>query len=176
MARRATLIVVAVPPAFTLMGVVLYLMKIANADSEVWIAICGVTGALLALAMLVTDPTSPALPQDSASGRIAVLRHAHGWGAATILIVFLGAHLINHLFALAGADVHVATMKMLRHVYRNPWIEPALIVLLFFQVLSGLVLWRPRTAGASDFLSTLQTASGAYLAVFLTSHINSVFG
>jgi len=67
--------------------------------------------------MLVTDPTSPALPQDSASGRIAVLRHAHGWGAATILVVFLGAHLINHLLALAGADVHVATMKMLRHLY-----------------------------------------------------------
>ena len=104
-----------------------------------------------------------------------MLRHAHGWGAATILVVFLGAHLINHLLGLAGADVHVATMKMLRHVYRNPWIEPALIVLLFFQVLSGLVLWRPRTAGASDYLSTLQTASGAYLAVFLTSHINSVF-
>jgi hypothetical protein len=45
------------------MGLVLYLMRIANADPDVWIAICGVTGALLALAMLVTGPKSPALPQ-----------------------------------------------------------------------------------------------------------------
>ena len=175
MARRIALFVVAAPPAFTLLGVILYLMKIQNADIPVWIAMWAVIGVLLALAMLVTDRAAPAPLRSGAPTRIAVLRHLHGWSAAAILITFLAAHLTNHLLALVGVDTHVVVMKMLRHVYRNRWIEPSLIVLLFFQVLSGLVLWRPRTSDAADFLTTLQTGSGAYLAVYLASHVNSVF-
>ncbi len=59
----------------------------------------------------------------------------------------------NSARALARENSHVSLR----------WIEP------------GLILWRPRTAEPADVLTTLRTASGAYLAVFLASHVNSVF-
>ena len=175
LARRVALFAVAAPPAFTLLGVLLYLMKISNADVAVWIDMWIAIAIVVGLSMLITDPATAASPPTGATQRIAWLRHAHGWSAAIIVVVFLGAHLINHLIGLLGSEAHLTTMKMLRQIYRNRWIEPTLIYFVSFQVLSGLVLWRPKTAEPADFLATLQTASGAYLAVYLASHVNSVF-
>jgi len=175
MARRTALLVVATPPAFTLLGVVLYLARIEGNDIPVWIVTWAVIAVALLLVFLVTDPAAAAPLRGETPARIAVLRHAHGWGAALIIAVFLAGHLINHLLALAGTETHLAVMKMLREVYRNRWIETGLIILIFLQVVTGLVLWRPRTSGPADSLTTLQTASGAYLAVYLASHINAVF-
>jgi hypothetical protein len=88
---------------------------------------------------------------------------------------FIAAHLLNHLVALEGSAAHGVLMHALRHIYRNVWVEPVLLVLLAFQLLSGIILWQPRTRGAADALGTLQTASGIYLAVYLTSHVDAVF-
>lgn len=66
-------------------------------------------------------------------------------------------------------------MHVLRVVYRNGVVEPLLIGVIALQVISGLVLSRPKIRLAADSLGTLQTASGIYLAVFLLSHVNSVF-
>jgi hypothetical protein len=175
LARRVAHLVVAVPPAFTIVGVVLHLMHIENADIPVWIGVWTVAGILAAIVMLTTDPQSPASIGGSAPARLALLRYAHGYVAVAIMVVFLAPHLVNHLFGFGGSEAHASVMTALRTVYRNAWIEPLLIVLVFFQVLSGIVLWRPRTAEGADLLATLQTASGVYLAVYLAAHVNSVF-
>jgi hypothetical protein len=50
-----------------------------------------------------------------------------------------------------------------------------LVAVVLFQIGSGVVLLLRRTARASDLFGTLQTAAGAYLAVFLSSHLTAVF-
>ena len=74
-----------------------------------------------------------------------------------------------------GTQVHKSVMLVLRHVYRAGWLEPILIALFFFQIVSGLVLLMPKLSVKQDLLGSLQTASGAYLVIFIASHINSVF-
>lgn len=52
------------------------------------------------------------------------------------LSVFLLLHLTNHLFALAGPAVHIAVMKLLRHIYRFPPVEVFLLLCVLFQIAS----------------------------------------
>ncbi len=66
-------------------------------------------------------------------------------------------------------------MDIGRTVYRAKAIEPVLVVLLLFQIASGLHLaWR-HSAVTQDFFRTFQIASGVYLSVFILGHMNSVF-
>ncbi len=66
-------------------------------------------------------------------------------------------------------------MNGLRTVYRSNAIQPALVALLMFQIASGGALLRRRVRIESDFFGSLQTASGAYLAAFILSHLTAVF-
>jgi hypothetical protein len=171
---RLSLIMVATPPAFTLVGVVLYLMKITGADTGVWVALCAIIGVGTILRYLTLDlKAPPAAPE--APARPGRLRYSHGVVTALLWVGFIAAHLFNHLVALEGAAAHGAVLHALRQVYRNRWVEPARLVLLAFQLLSGLMLWQPKTRKATDLLGTLQSASGIYLAVYLASHVNAVF-
>lgn len=174
-ARRAVHLFVATPPIFTLMGVLLYLMKINNADIPTWIGLWTAIGLIFALTTLTINPDTPAPTISDDTRRIGMLRVTHGYVAVGLLILFLASHLLNHVFGLVSSEKHTSVMEVLRVIYRNAWVEPVLIALVFFQVLSGLVLWRPRTAEPTDFLGTLQTASGAYLGMYLVAHVNSVF-
>jgi hypothetical protein len=50
------------------------------------------------------------------------------------------------------------------------------VIFLLFQIGSGLVLlWRKLGQPAPSWLDTLRAASGAYLALFLLSHLSAVF-
>jgi hypothetical protein len=171
LARRLSCLAVAVPPAYTLVGVVLYLMKIDGHDIVVW------SGLWLALAgyFAMVSSTTPPISLVTHDKTYLKLRVAHGIASVAILLVFLAPHLFNHLLGVLGTDVHQSVMKVLRVVYRNGFLEPIIIVTFFFQILSGLVLIRPKTARRADLIDALQTASGAYLALFIASHINSVF-
>lgn len=171
LARRLACLAVAAPPAYTLMGVLLYLMKINGHDLWVW---SGLWLALIAYFSMVSS-TLPSIDFSRHARTYVKLRVAHGIASVAILLVFLAPHLFNHLFGVLGSDAHRAVMEVLRGVYRNGWLEPIIIVTFFFQILSGLVLIRPRTQQRADLLDALQTASGAYLALFIASHINSVF-
>lgn len=176
-ARRITHLVVAVPPLFVLMGVLLFLMRVEGMDVAVWTALW----LAVAAATLMRQFADPADEHTAGVGpqvshrRNATLRVMHGATAVAILIAFLAPHLGNHLSALWGDGVHLRIMHVLRVVYRNGWVEPLLIGIIALQVISGLVLSRPKTRVAADFLGTLQVASGIYLAIFLLSHVNSVF-
>ncbi|WP_233836398.1 hypothetical protein [Paraburkholderia sp. ZP32-5] len=170
--RRLAHFTFASPPLFVIVGVLLYLMKINGADGKVWLGIwaCVIVGSMLALSIERSDTSrSPSIPN---TGPVRVL---HGVASVAIIAVFLFPHLGNHAVGIFGTDVHKAVMLVLRHVYRAGWLEPILIGLFFFQIVSGMVLLMPKLSRRQGTLESLQTASGAYLVVFIASHVNSVF-
>jgi hypothetical protein len=103
------------------------------------------------------------------------LRSVHGVSALTILLIFLAPHIANHLTAMWSAGLHKSVMNGLRTVYRHNAIQPAVVTLLLFQIASGGALLRKRIPVKKDFFGSLQTASGAYLGVFVVSHLTAVF-
>jgi hypothetical protein len=172
LARRLSHLVVATPPLFTLLGVVLYLMKIDGIDGVVWIGPWAAAAMLGILLTSVSAPGPAALHDERAHRR---LRAIHGIVSLVLLLVFLGPHMFNHLAGWWGIEAHRAIMRTLRVMYRQGLLEPLIITAFFFQILSGLVLLRRSSAATGDALGALQTASGIYLAVFIAAHINSVF-
>lgn len=108
-------------------------------------------------------------PGDRPSPR---LRVAHGV-AAVLILLFVTFHLFNHLVGLLGPDAHARVMKLGRLVYRSPVIEPVLVTFLIFQVAGGVALawrWSARPLG---LVKAIQVGSGAYLAAFILTHMNS---
>jgi succinate dehydrogenase/fumarate reductase cytochrome b subunit len=97
------------------------------------------------------------------------IHRASGIAISTFFIV----HIINHLFALAGADMHIAVMNLLRAVYRFPPVEVFLLMCVGIQIASGLwLLW---TKGFSkNAFDVLQALSGLYLSFFLIYHVRAV--
>jgi len=103
------------------------------------------------------------------------LRIAHGYSALAILVIFLAPHIANHLTAIWSTEFHKAVMNILRLIYRASLIQTALVGLFLFQITGGMaLLWR-KIATPNGFIGSLQTASGAYLAAFVTSHLMAVF-
>jgi hypothetical protein len=99
-------------------------------------------------------------------------RVAHGVSAA-LIACFVLFHLANHLSGLAGPAVHAAIMKTGRQIYRAAPVEPVLVILLFFQVASGLRLAWQWSEARNDAFRIFQIGSGAYLAAFILTHLNS---
>jgi hypothetical protein len=87
---------------------------------------------------------------------------------AVLLGLFLILHLGNHLAGLFGQDVHSSAQTTLRTVYRAPVIEVLLLAMLAMQIGLGLMLLARRRR------LTLQTVSGAYLALFVGVHVSIV--
>ena len=173
-ARKMGCAAVAAPPAYTLMGVVLYLIKVNGAEMAVWTALC-LSVALYGSLMLMVHGASGTQPLSVSPSPVVRLTVAHGVSAVLLLAVFIVPHLSNHALGIFGFDVHRRLMHVLRLVYRNPLVQPVLLVLFLFQAISGLVLLRSKMAQRSDFWLTLQIASAAYLLIFIPTHINSVF-
>ena len=116
--------------------------------------------------------------RSSAIGAVAVrpakLAYAHGISAA-VITAFALFHLANHLTGVLGGEAHMAVMRHLRTVYRQPAIEIVLLNCVLFQVGSGMVLLLRRTRRpAKEWIEVLQNASGAYLMLFFASHISAV--
>jgi len=174
-AARLAQLVIAAPPLYTLLGVFLYLMKINDHDGAVWVGLWCTAAVGAALLTLVSADSEPLARPAGNARRYAVLRSVHGISALLLLAVFLGPHLFNHLAGLGGLDLHRAIMKTLRLLYRNGVLQPLIIAMFFFQIISGLVLYRRKSALTHDLLDVLQTGSGLYLSVFIAGHINSVF-
>lgn len=163
--RRLALAALAAPPLFVLTGVVAGLVRSPVRDIWIW-----------PLAWLLAGAAASMSPAGEGSSRPVpgALRVAHGVSAALILL-FVAFHLTNHLTGLLGADAHGRVMKAGRLVYRSALVEPVLVGLLLFQVASGLRLawrWSDRPV---DFARAIQLGSGAYLAAFILTHMNSAF-
>ena len=83
--------------------------------------------------------------------------------------------ILNHASAVLSLELNQAMMNALRKWYRSGLIQPVLVTLMLFQVVSGVtLLWRA-TAAQGDLYRTLQTSTGAFLTAFIVSHLNSVF-
>jgi len=116
------------------------------------------------------DPTlSGAHP---AYRRLAV---AHGMSALAILILFVLPHLANHLAGIVSGAAHIEVMRWARLDYRNVIVEPLLLTLIAFQIMSGLVLVRRKLSRTSDLFGTLQTMTGIYVGIYLLAHMTAAF-
>jgi hypothetical protein len=100
---------------------------------------------------------------------------AHGFSALTILLLFIGPHIGNRLAGFWSGSVHIAIMNVLRRVYRDDIVQPILLALIGFQILSGTALVRRRMRMPSDVFGTVQTVCGAYIGVYLLAHMTAVF-
>ncbi|ARN83570.1 hypothetical protein B1812_10780 [Methylocystis bryophila] len=91
------------------------------------------------------------------------------------ITIFVLAHVANHLFGLVGPSAYMGVMKALRHVYRFPFLEPALpLIFLSTAASGGFLAWRA-SARRMDGLRAFQLASGIYLFFYIVSHLNAVF-
>jgi hypothetical protein len=90
-------------------------------------------------------------------------------------VTFLLAHIWNHLLGLLGPQVHIAVMETLRIFYRAGVVEPILVALFLFQMVSGARLASIRQFTQGDRFRTLQVATGVGLMAFLCAHMLVIF-
>jgi hypothetical protein len=130
--------------------------------------------ALVAMIVLLGPRSSPIAAAMTTVGhrRLAV---AHGVSATAILLLFIGPHIANHLVGFWNGPLHIAVMNGVRRVYRDDIVQPMLLALIGFQILSGTALLRRRMRVPSDFLGTVQTMSGVYVGVYFLAHMTAVF-
>lgn len=100
------------------------------------------------------------------------LRKIHRY-SGIVLATFFFFHIINHLFAWGGANMHIRVMNLFRHVYRFPPVEAILLLSALAQVVAGLMLvWQK--GFRKNTYDLLQVISGLYLSFFLLFHIRAV--
>lgn len=162
-------LVAATPPLFGAFGVVFSMLGWPGGDYLAW-AVAWL--AVSAYAYRVSGDARRFIPSDRPHPR---LRVAHGISAAALIVAFIAIHLGNHLTAIWSLELHSAILTALRHWYRNVLIEPLIVGLMLFQIGSGLTLLYGRLDRPSDLYRAVQTATGAYLAVYIAAHMSAVF-
>ena len=164
-ARRLAYASIAAPPLFVFVGVARGLLGLKLPEVALWIALWTLAGLYGWSGR--GAPTPKQMMQPPGAWRIA-----HGVSAAFVACYVL-FHLTNHLFGLVSPGTHAAIMKAGRTVYRAALIEPVLVILLLFQAASGVRLaWRWSSL-RNDAFRIFQIGSGAYLAAFILTHLNS---
>ncbi|MFK7921772.1 MAG: hypothetical protein AB8H47_07425 [Bacteroidia bacterium] len=89
------------------------------------------------------------------------------------LSLFIILHLINHLLAWGGIELHAQFMEGLRVVYRHPLGEGLLFALILTQIISGI--WQIRQIPKADRRQNrLQIFAGIYLMIFMLAHSSAV--
>jgi succinate dehydrogenase/fumarate reductase cytochrome b subunit len=157
------------PTLFTFIGVVVYLDGFPTADYLVWPLLWA---AVIAVVWL---RAAPAVSTTRPAQIPSWLRPIHGAGAAVIIAGFILLHLFNHLTGLWSAETHIAVMDVLRKWYRSGLVEPVVVALMLFMVVTGGLLLRARLTRPAGWFETLQTATGTYLGIYIVGHMNSVF-
>lgn len=166
-ARRVALVAVAVPPIYTLAGVIGLLVGHPDWDRPFMLVLWAALAAAIALA-----PRGAAAPAVAPTGH-GRWRVAHGI-AASLAVLYLCAHFANHLVGWVGPEAHAAVMKVLRTVYRSPLGEPLLVGTFGFLILSGSwMAWR-LTGRQTDAVRSFQIAGGVFLVFAVVSHLNAV--
>jgi hypothetical protein len=129
---------------------------------------------LMAMIVLLGSGSSSAASAISSAGHRR-LAAGHGVSGLAILLLFVGPHIGNHLVGFWSGPAHIAIMNVVRRVYRDDIVQPVLLALIGFQILSGTALVRRRMRMPSDFFGTVQTMCGAYIGVYLLAHMTAVF-
>jgi hypothetical protein len=164
--RRLAHLAFAAPPLFVLIGVFFYILKVPNGDYVVWaIAWLGVLGFAVFAAPTNVEPAAAA----------TWIRTAHGFSAAAIIAIFLSWHLANHMTAAWSLEINKQIMDLLRAWYRSDIVQPFLVMLFAFQLLSGVYLLWAKIPREADLFASIQTATGGYLAVYIVSHLIAIF-
>lgn len=157
------------PSLLTGFGNVMGLLRAGRETLYAWTAFWLV---VMLVATLARDPargvTEAALPRRS-------LATAHGFSALLILLLFILPHLGNHLTGIVSGAAHIAVMKVVRLDYRGRLVEPVLLALICFQIVSGFVLARHKLDRPSDFFGTLQSLTGIYVGIYLLGHMIAAF-
>ncbi|WP_126243835.1 hypothetical protein [Chitinophaga rhizosphaerae] len=91
-----------------------------------------------------------------------------------IIAIFLLLHFTNHLFALAGPQVHIRVMEIFRELYRFPPVEILLLACVASQIVSGATLVAKKGFRRQPVAVKVQVLSGGYLALFLINHVAAV--
>jgi hypothetical protein len=116
------------------------------------------------------------LPASNSVSHVYVtrFRHIHA-SSAIVLATFALAHVFNHSLAIVSLGMHTAVLHILRLVYRQSVAQTILIAAVGVQVCTGLTMvWKYYLRRATP-LRNLQLVSGVYLAVFLVTHLITVF-
>jgi hypothetical protein len=93
-----------------------------------------------------------------------------------ILTIYIGLHLFNHFCSIFGADKHIEIMSILRHFYRNIFIETILLFAVLVQIISGLKLFKTNWKLAISNFEKLHIWTGLYLVLFFIIHLCAVLG
>ncbi|MCB1917435.1 MAG: hypothetical protein KDG52_17195 [Rhodocyclaceae bacterium] len=86
-----------------------------------------------------------------------------------LLVGFVIPHVIAQFAAVGGADAYGDAQDALRAVYRQPWIEAALLAVIVLHLTSGTAVLLRRTSA-----SVTARLSGAALLAFLPVHVAGV--
>ena len=170
-ARSIAHLAFATPTLYVGFGnVAYYVFQAPSAAPIAWL----VFWALVAMIALLGPRSSPiaAAMTPIGHGRLAL---AHGVSASAILLLFIGPHIVNHAAGFWNGPVHIAIMNVVRRVYRDDIVQPVLLALIGFQILSGTALVQRRMRMPSDFLGTVQTMSAVFVGVYLLAHMTAVF-
>jgi hypothetical protein len=101
-------------------------------------------------------------------------RHVHAT-SAIVLATFALLHVFNHSIAMVSLAMNKAVLSALRLVYRQDVAQVVLVAAVALQVITGLTMvWKYYLRRATP-LRNLQLVSGLYLAVFLVTHLITVF-
>jgi hypothetical protein len=129
----------------------------------------------LVVTIAVLAPGSPPIAAAMAPVGHRRLALSHGVSAAAILLLFIGPHIVNHLAGFWNGPAHIAIMNVVRRVYRDDIVQPVLLALIGFQILSGSALVRRRMRMPSDFPGTVQTMSAVFVGFYFLAHMTAVF-
>jgi hypothetical protein len=162
-------LVAASPPLFGAFGMASVMLGSSYGDYVAWFV---VWTAIAVYAYDRTVDSRPFIPRVLAR---PALRVSHGTSAAILILIFIAAHLGNHMTAIWSLDAHSMILKTLRLWYRTEFVEPLIVTLLLFQAVSGLTLLLARLGEQSDLYRVIQTVTGTYLAVYIPAHITAVF-
>lgn len=167
-AYRLAHLAFAAPPLFTALGVITGILGIGALDFPMWILLWLGLGLYCALSAQRESPIEVRPPGHR-------LVDFHGVLALTVLLIFLIAHLVNHLFGLWSPAMHGRVMQVLEVIYRASLLEPVLVLCMLLLIVTGVTLaWR-HTAIQGDVYRRVQTLTGVYLAAFILSHVTAVF-
>lgn len=89
------------------------------------------------------------------------------------LVVFIAAHLGNHIALFWNVEQHLAVQEALRKIYRHTVIETILVAGFAIQLFLGMRLLIKR-GWPRRFWSRLQWLSGVTLVLFLVQHVGAV--
>jgi succinate dehydrogenase/fumarate reductase cytochrome b subunit len=88
--------------------------------------------------------------------------------------LFIALHLCVHLSTLGGADLHLKLLKTVQGVYRNPIVEPMLLLAILVQVVSGVtILLRKWRMPNKQIWTWVQIVSGVALIWLMIQHTSA---